>query len=95
MKIIKADDANSIMGMNLKAQSYKEQFSNELHTITFSTDSYLLGSHVIRPGMWVRFINDWMQIDKEFLIYSVTTLVHGGTLYEYEVELRSWWQEGT
>ena len=93
MKIIKADDANSIMGMNLKAQSYKEQFSNELHTITFSTDSHCMGSHIMRPGMWVRFINDWMQIDKEFLIYSVTTIVHGGTLYEYEVELRSWWQE--
>ncbi len=92
MKVIGTSDSNSILGINLKAKSYKEQFSREMITVYLLLDSTLLGNHSVVTGSWVHLSDDILEIDEDFLIYSVSIRVIGECLLEYELELRSWWQ---
>ena len=98
-------DVNSAAGMERKLNWLHEQYNYPLEVITcIITDDEFPSDNMNRfeSGQWVNFTNrnlyreglgaDGASIgtNKSYLIHKVTTKVLGGTLIEYELELRDW-----
>jgi len=86
-------DANSALTMKSKLDNLAAQFGSALHSLTLTVDdgAFPVGNtNRFKAGQWVTLVNSGLGINKNFMIYSITTKCIGGLLKSYDLELRSW-----
>ena len=89
-----ASDVNSAQGLTQKLVHLKEQYADALEIVTVKIDDNMFPSATgprFQSGQWVTFTNRVLGVvNKSMLIHRILTRVLGGTLLEYELELRDW-----
>lgn len=87
-----ASDANSAAAMQRQIANLQKQFSYGLEVITLTVDDEAFPSGTARfeLGQWVPVKNTVLGINGNYWVHAIKTKVLGGTIREYELELRNW-----
>jgi hypothetical protein len=90
---IVASDANSAQAMKANLNSLETQFSYSLQKPTLRVDdgNFPSGNTTrFAVGQYIPFKNAILGINQSYWIHSITTVIKGGLLKEYQLELRNW-----